>query len=273
MKVKFYGTRGSIPVCEEGFQKFGGNTTCVLITLSNGRIAILDAGSGIRNLGKDMIANDIQQFDNIFLCFTHFHWDHIQGFPFFAPAYDKRRQFTISAFGQGRKIDSLKNIFATQMRKEYFPVALESMGASFDFLSTDLEKFMDEGVTFSTLRHNHPGGAYTYKIDDFGKVMVFCSDIEHGSEIDLRVVEFARGADLLIHDAQYTPEELPRFKGWGHSSWDQAIEVAQRAGVKKLVLTHHDPDHDDAQLAAIEKQCQERFPNCTLAREKEDIFV
>ncbi|MEM9022792.1 MAG: MBL fold metallo-hydrolase, partial [Bacteroidota bacterium] len=200
-------------------------------------------------------------------------WDHIQGFPFFAPAYDSKRQFTISALGRGRDFRGLKTIFTTQMQEEYFPVAMESMGASFDFLESDIQSFVDEGVTFTAMRHNHPGGAYSYKIDDLGKTLVFSTDIEHGETLDENLIEFARGADMLVHDAQYTPEELPNHRGWGHSSWEQAIEVAERAGVKKLVLTHHDPEHDDGMLAGIERVCQQRFPNCVLAREKAELTV
>ena len=112
----------------------------------------------------------------------------------------------------------------------------------------------------TSYRHNHPGGAFTYRVESQGKVLVFCTDIEHGDGIDPNIVELAREADLLIHDAQYTPDELKHRKGWGHSSWEQAIEVARRAGVKRLALTHHDPDHDDAFLRGVEEECQRRYP-------------
>src|SRR5947208_1507158 len=134
MKVKFYGTRGSTPVCECDYQEFGGNTTCVLLTGDHGRIAILDAGSGIRNLGKDLIASGQRQDGTTFIALSHFHWDHIQGFPFFAPAYDPSRHFTISAFGRGEAVRDLRSIFAGQMQPEYFPIPLDHMGAAFAFL-------------------------------------------------------------------------------------------------------------------------------------------
>ena len=133
MKITFYGTRGSISVAEPEFSQFGGNTSCVLVTFDNGRIAILDAGTGIRKLGRDMLARGIEQYDNIFIGLSHTHWDHIQGFPFFTPAYDPKRHFTITIVGKESKITNLESIFATQMQREYFPVSLSEMGARLSF--------------------------------------------------------------------------------------------------------------------------------------------
>ena len=271
MKVKFYGTRGSIPVCEKEFQEFGGNTTCLLVTIGENIPFILDAGSGIRNLGKDLLKAPEFKESEIYLSFSHFHWDHIQGFPFFNPAYHSTRRITISAIGTGRSATDLRGIFETQMGETYFPIPLEKMGAQFTFLQSEENVLALEGATVTVLKHNHPGGAYSYRIDDGDSILVFCTDIEHGDSIDERVVALAQGADVLIHDSQYTPEELVRKKGWGHSSWEQAIEVAEKAGVNQLILTHHDPDHNDEFLAKVEKNCQARFPNSLLAREKMEI--
>jgi phosphoribosyl 1,2-cyclic phosphodiesterase len=271
MKARFYGTRGSTPVCECDFQEFGGNTTCVLLADDRGQVAILDAGSGIRNLGKDLIASGHRQDGTTFIALTHFHWDHIQGFPFFAPAYDPKRHFTISAFGGGTQARDLKSIFAGQMQREYFPVSLDQMGATFAFHEPAGDGFVVGPTRVTSYRHNHPGGAFTYRIESQGKVLVFCTDIEHGDAIDPNIVELARGADLLIHDAQYTPDELVHKKGWGHSSWEQAVEVARQAGAKRLALTHHDPDHTDAFLRRAEEECQRRFPDAVFAREKMEI--
>src|SRR5262245_37771085 len=211
-RVKFYGTRGSIPVCDRDFQDFGGNTTCVMLAGDLGQVAILDAGSGIRNLGKDLIASGHQQAGTMFLALTHFHWDHIQGFPFFAPAYDPRRHFTISAFGRGKEVKDLQSIFAGQMQQEYFPVALDQMGATFTFLEPGSATF-EYGLTrVISHKHNHPGGAYTYRFEHRDKVVVFCTDIEHGDGIDPNIVRLSAEADLLIHEAQYTPEELKHKK-------------------------------------------------------------
>src|SRR5262245_36735711 len=137
MKLKFYGTRGSAPVCEAGFQEFGGNTTCVRLAFPDTqRIAIIDAGTGIRNLGKDLMAMGHRQ-EQIPIVFSHFHWDHIQGFPFFAPAYDISQTIAILALGQGQTIRNLRGIFEVQMQAQYFPVQLDHMGATFEFLHID----------------------------------------------------------------------------------------------------------------------------------------
>jgi ribonuclease BN (tRNA processing enzyme) len=142
------------------------------------------------------------------------------------------------------------------------------MGATFAFLETGSPTF-EYGLTrVVSYKHNHPGGAYTYRFEHQGKVLVFCTDIEHGERLDPTIVQLATEADLLIHDAQYTPDELRHKKGWGHSSWEQAIEVAKRAGVKQLALTHHDPDHNDEFLLRVEDECQRHFPHVVLAREK-----
>jgi len=160
------------------------------------------------------------------------------------------------------------------MQEEYFPVSLDSMGANIEFLHFPEDQLHVEGASVRVIKHNHPGGVYSYRLQDIeGKVMVFCTDIEHGDDIDQRIIELARDADLLIHDGQYTPEELSRFKGWGHSSWEQAVEVAKQANVKQLVITHHDPDHNDDFLRDIEKQVQAQFPNAMLAREKMEIII
>src|SRR3984957_7276707 len=175
-KVRFYGTRGSIPICEREFQDFGGNTTCILPTCEDGQMAILDAGTGIRNLGRDLMAAGPQPQQTVFLALTHFHWDHIQGFPFFAPAYDPKRHFTISTFGRQGEVKDLRSIFAGQMQKEYFPVPLEQMGATFVFLEPKADVFDVSQARVISYRHNHPGGAYTYRIESHGKVFVFCTD-------------------------------------------------------------------------------------------------
>lgn len=166
------------------------------------------------------------------------------------------------------------------MQKEFFPVQLEKMGARFNFmLLEETERVFrtqtkkPKPVVVKTNKHKHPGGAYGYRIELDGKVMVFCTDIEHRNSIDKKVVKFAEGADLLIHDAQFTDEELKKKRGWGHSSYSQAIEVAERANVKMLALTHHDPDHDDAFLRKMEKKCQQKFKNSFLAREKMEIEI
>jgi phosphoribosyl 1,2-cyclic phosphodiesterase len=278
VKLKFYGARGSIPVCDPGFQQFGGNTTCFQITfVDTNRIAIIDAGTGLRNLGRDLRAIGHQQ-EQVVIAFTHFHWDHIQGFPFFGPAYNPEQKIRILTVGRGQTIGSLREIFEVPLQSQYFPVELEQMGAQFEFLKVEdasrhFTAVNNVETTVTGQRHNHPGGAYGFRIERAGKVLVICTDVEHGDAIDPQVVELSRGADLLVHDAQYTAEELQTHRGWGHSSFDQAMQVAEMAGVKHLAMTHHDPEHDDDFLLRMEKLCQERFPNTQFAREGMEIIL
>jgi len=273
LKIKFYGVRGSLPVCGREFEKYGGNTTCIKIFREKvNRIAILDAGTGIRNLGKDLMAEGVSQnIINLFL--SHFHWDHIQGFPFFAPAYNSNQKIGIHTMGKG-KINALKEIFTMQMQKEYFPIALGKMGAQFQFFSHG-EKETIQGANVKSIPqfHKYRGGSYGFRVDDEDVSLVICTDIEHKRGIDKSIVKFAKGADLLIHDGQYTPEEYKKYKGWGHSTWEQAIEVAQEANVKKLIITHHDPDHNDDFLDGVEKECKKKFPNSCLAKEGMEVTV
>lgn len=278
--LKFYGTRGSTPVCESGFQIFGGNTTSIyvksLLDKHKKSIGIIDAGTGIRKLGKEIAKGLIPNVDNIFILFTHFHWDHIQGLPFFEPAYKNDQKIIIFSPQRNMENAELKNIFEVQNQEEYFPIQLDKMGADFTFVTQreDLSSVRNEGgISFGYRLHNHPGGAFSYAFEENGKKVVVCTDLEHGEFLDMEVVEFCEGADLLVHDAQYTDEELKMHRGWGHSSYAQAIEVAKRAGVKQLIFTHHDPDHNDDFLHKMEIECQKKFPNCKIAKDGMEIFI
>ncbi len=272
MRIKFYGTRGSIPVCDIDFQEFGGNTSCIAVSGDKGGdVLIFDAGTGIRKLGKELMEEEFLPDRKIVIAFSHFHWDHIQGFPFFAPAYDSTKEIHLIALGESIGIPDLKTIFSKQMESTYFPVDLDHMGAKFSFIVKEVNEESFPGGSIKTNRHNHPNGAYGYRLEVEGKTFVYCTDVEHGETIDKNVVTLAKNADVLVHDAQYTPKELISFKGWGHSSWEQAIQVAKMANVKQLYLTHHDPEHNDTFLREIEIRCQEQFANCFLAREGDII--
>jgi phosphoribosyl 1,2-cyclic phosphodiesterase len=274
MRVKFYGVRGSIPVCGPEFMRFGGNTTCFRVVREKAhRIFIIDAGTGIRNLGKELVANGYKQ-EIINIAFTHFHWDHIQGFPFFAPGYNKEQKIGIQVMRNDRQYKDLREIFSTPMQAEYFPVQLDAMGAQFEFLSLrNREHLFGASVTAVPQMHKYRGGSYGIRVEDESKTLVVCTDLEHIDGIDETIVELARNADLLIHDGQYTDEEYKKYKGWGHSRVSDAIEVAKRANVKQLVITHHDPDHDDDFLDMMEQECKKEFPNSLFAREGMEVIV
>ena len=272
MEVTFYGTRGSIPVPEKEMIQVGGNTSCVLVKFDGGQITILDSGTGIRKLGNEIISQGIQQFYNIYIALSHTHLDHIQGFPFFKPAYDARRKFTISICGKGREKGDLEKIFSSQMGRDYFPVSINKMGANLKFWEPDdISYTASSGVKVEASLHSHSIETYGYRFEENGKVLVYVTDIEHINGIDPNVVKLAEKANLLIHDAQYTPEELKEKKGWGHSSWEQAVEVAERAGAKRLALFHHDPEHTDKFLFRMENECRKRFDGAFLAIEGQTI--
>ena len=275
MKVKFHGTRGSIPVCAREFQDFGGNTSCVSVSIPDTSIlSIIDAGTGIRNLGKDLANRNEPIPTEITIGFSHFHWDHIQGFPFFAPAYDPTVKLNVLMMGKRWKNDRLKEILMKQMGEDFFPVELNAMGAHFNFVSLGRKVTQrSSGMSVQAKLHNHPGGAYGFRLEREGKILVIITDIEHGDQIDFDSVELARNADILIHEAQYTDKELKERKGWGHSSYSQAIEVARLAEVKQLIMTHHDPDHNDKFLTKMERKCQKVFADCRLAREGMEIAI
>jgi phosphoribosyl 1,2-cyclic phosphodiesterase len=275
VKVKFYGVRGSLPVCGREFQRYGGNTTCIRVLREKAnRVAILDAGTGIRALGKELVNQGVSQ-NIINIIFSHFHWDHIQGLPFFAPAYNPNQKIGILAMGRKGKVNDIKGIFSQQMQQEYFPIRMDTMGARFEFLAYgDKKTIFGANVKSIPQSHVYPGGSYGIRLEDEGVSLVVCTDIEHVNGIDTSIVNFAKDADLLIHDGQYTTEEYQRkFKGWGHSTWEQAAEVASLAKVKKLIITHHDPDHDDDFLEGLEKECQKVFPDSLFAKEGMEVLV
>ena len=233
MKVKFYGVRGSLPVCGREFERYGGNTTCIRIYREYAhRIAIIDAGTGIRNLGKEIINNGISQnIINIF--FSHFHWDHIQGLPFFAPAYNKDQRIGILAMGRREKIKDLKEIFSMQMQKEYFPIGLETMGAHFEFITYgDKEKLFGAVVTAAPQHHLSVGGSYGFRVEDEAITLAVCTDVEHINGIDPNIVNLAKDADLLIHDGQYTAEEYK-------NEWRPLQKKVKDAGLTRNIIVHH----------------------------------
>lgn len=267
--VRFWGVRGSIPVPGPSTLEFGGNTTCVEVR-AGGELLIFDAGTGARVLGNALAE---QGPVRAHMFFSHMHWDHIQGFPFFLPAFVPGNHFDL--FGAQKLCTSLAEVLSGQMNYPNFPVSLEQMDSEMVFRDLDDDEVVTPGearVTHALLRH--PGGVISYRVDYRGRALVFATDTEHTDlGADPALVELARGADLLIYDAMYTPEEYagsdrsPSRRGWGHSTWAAGVEVAQAARVGRLVLFHHDPDHDDATVRAIEKAAQRVRPGTVAARE------
>ncbi len=261
---KFWGTRGSLPAPRPTTNKYGGNTPCMEVRVG-GQVLIFDAGSGIRSLG-DKLNKEFSQLEAT-LFFSHYHWDHIHGFPFFAPGYHERNRLVI--YGESRGSRNVKDILSGQMAMPYFPIPIDIMNAKKEFRDVSPGTVLRIGpVSVRAESVNHPGRCLSYRIDYQGKSLVYATDTEHGAKLDMRLVKHAEGADVLIYDAAYTDAEIKAGrKGFGHSTWREGIKVAEAAGVKKLLLFHHEPSRDDRALARIEQSARKVFKNTSAARE------
>ncbi len=275
MKVRFWGTRGSIPTPGPQTVRYGGNTPCVEVRLSNDDLIILDAGTGIRGLGDQLVAD--RKPVRALLAITHPHWDHIQGFPFFKPLFSSGNEITIVGPESGSFV--LKQVISDVMNKTYFPVKLDELRASIKFTGLNEGTLPVFGGTLSACFVNHPFLTVGYRIQSGGKSIVYISDNEpfernnpvSGEGVDKTVIDmfsgrtgdpnghiydFVRGADILIHDSTYTPEEYLDHVGWGHSSYLFSLKVAHEAQVGRLVLFHHDHSHNDEKVDEILGHCR-----------------
>ena len=285
MKVRFWGVRGSIPSPGAVTGKYGGNTACIELRVGpDNRLIIIDAGSGIRTLGNYLMANDLPDGPiktDIFL--SHTHWDHIMGYPFFTPIYVPTS--AINVYGPVTfEDDPLGDVVGGQMKYRYFPVNLGELSSNIEYIRLKEDPSIDlgGGLQLSTKLLNHPITALGYRFEYDGRVVCTCYDTEpfrnlfvtdpedphydevmalEGEEVaaeqNMVIEQFFAGADLLIHDAQYTEDEYGERVNWGHTSIEYAIAAANRAGVKRLALFHHDPDRTDEQLDKLAlKYCE-----------------
>jgi phosphoribosyl 1,2-cyclic phosphodiesterase len=271
LEVKFWGVRGSIPVPGPTTVKVGGNTSCVEVRCGRS-IIILDAGTGIRGLGASLARGRVEAV----IFFSHVHWDHIQGFPFFAPAMIPGN--TLRLYGGRNVTATLEETLYGQMNYPNFPVVIGDLAARIHFHDLKEGEVITIGkgrdqVKVSNARLNHPNGVYSYRIAYGARRVVYATDTEHYAVPDPRLLELADGADVLVYDAQYTPEEysgeangVPRL-GWGHSTMMEGARMAKLAKVGKLVLFHHDPAQDDRAVAAKESRARKVFRNTVAARE------
>ncbi len=267
--TRFWGVRGSIATPGEKTLKTGGNTSCVEVRCGE-HLLIFDMGTGLKPLGQSLLKQGQGVVKaNIFV--SHYHWDHIVGLPFFAPAYDPRSELTIH--GATRKGRDVRQILAGQMIDPYFPVDLGVFNARLRFVPLQDGGQVKLGdVRVRAFELNHPGGALGYRVEHRGKVMVYATDFEHGTDADDRLVEMAKGADLMIVDAQYTPAEYEApapfsKKGWGHSTYEMAATLARLAGVSQLALYHHEPERNDDGIEAIATLARKIHPGTFAARE------
>lgn len=270
VEARIWGARGSVPTPLAGTCRYGGNTPCVELVFSNKQRIILDAGTGIRGLGVELSRRQKPDLD-FHIFFSHFHWDHVQGLPFFTPLYDPAATVT---FYSSRCPQELREILHRQMVTPYFPVLFDDLAASMRFEQVSESPLTLGEVEISSFALNHPQGAHGYRVSHRGSTVVYATDHEHGvEEADQRLLNAAHGADLLFYDAQFTPEEYPSHRGWGHGSWCDAVKVAAKAGVKQLALFHHDPLHDDVHIDEIVQNARKEFPNTLGAMEGDTIPV
>lgn len=271
VKLGFWGVRGSTPTVDRSNWRYGGNTSCLEIVTPDGLRLILDCGTGLRMLGNRWMERSGNKPMDASVFLTHYHWDHIQGLPFFAPLYHKQNKFHFYSF-QSKDLgpDSLRQVLEAQMALPYFPVDVSVMSAAREF--TELaggDSFM-LGTTKVVLRWlNHPQGCLGLRFETTAGTIVYATDNEPGNpEMDRSLRELAAGADIFINDAQYSPEQLagPR-KGWGHSSWQEGVNVAREVGARNLILFHHDPDSSDRIVDGLLREARQQLASAWGASE------
>lgn len=274
MEVRFWGVRGSVATSGAGVAKIGGNTPCLEVT-SRGERLILDAGTGLRGLGESMMREGRQSCAT--MLFSHLHWDHVQGFPFFTPAYVPTSRFTLYGPGAGGA-EALRNVLEAQMQPPNFPVPLETMKGKLAFHSARHGEVIETGpFRILPFALPHPQGCLGYRIEADGRAFVYATDVELSlASLTPELARFFEDADALCLDAQYTPAEyegvgsIPK-RGWGHSTMIDAAEVARATRAKRLLLFHHDPAHNDEQVENMAEEARSVFEACEPAREGKRI--
>jgi phosphoribosyl 1,2-cyclic phosphodiesterase len=268
MRIRFWGVRGSVPWVTPLAIRHGCNTPCIEITDEQSReMLIIDAGSGIVGLGESLGTDECR----VPILLSHYHWDHVQGLPFFGPLYRQGSVATVHApWLDGHDASVARRIFDAP----FFPLDLDSLPAPPRIQSLGSASFGIGPFDIATMRLNHPGGALAFRITGRNGTFVYASDHELGrKEIDRELTEFLAGASAAILDAHFTPDEEPAHRGWGHSSWAGAVSLGLDAGVKRLFLFHHKPGRTDDELDEIERQARRRFPDTFVAVEGDTFTV
>lgn len=267
MRVRFWGVRGTIPVPGPTTVKVGGNTACIDLFTSDQQVIILDAGTGIRQLGHQLPQEHPHRIVGTLL-FSHTHWDHIQGFPFFTPAFIRNNRFVV--IGQKKIGRKLESVLAGQVVHPYLPFGYRELEADLIVKEIHDGESMVIGDDTVVTAHelDHPGGCLGFRIRNRDTIFTYCTDTTHrDGSLNENVLKLAQNADLLVHDAQYSPEKKAQFPDYGHSSWIDAAQVAIEANVKALALFHHDPDASDADLEIALSKTRAVFPHTFIARE------
>jgi phosphoribosyl 1,2-cyclic phosphodiesterase len=268
LTARFLGVRGSIATPGAAFAGVGGNTSCVEISAGDTRI-ILDAGTGLRALGDERLRQGLRHHT---ILLSHLHWDHLQGLPFFSPVYVPGHRVEIATGPNGTL--PLTEAVAALFSAPFFPVEFPAVSEQLSLRELRAnERFTIGDITISMARLNHPDPVYGFRLEAGGHSIVYATDTEHYSCVDPTLRKLAAGADILIYDCQYRPEEYPARVGWGHSTWQAGAELARAAGVPQLVLFHHDPGRTDEQVAEIEREARAALPGTVAAREGMELLA
>jgi phosphoribosyl 1,2-cyclic phosphodiesterase len=282
VSLRFWGTRGSIPSPGPATAHYGGNTSCLELRFGEGKRLIFDAGSGLRSLGQSLVSAGEGLDETVFL--SHFHWDHIQGFPFFAPLY--RASTNLQVVGPAQQSVDVRSLFAGQMGPVYFPVPFNALSATIAFHHLNEGAWEGDGYRVRAMRVRHPSYTVGYRAEVEGVVITYVPDNELvGGNYDVpgdwqdRFDDFVRGSDVLVHDSMYTNKEYRQREGWGHSTFEQTLSLARRTKVPRLFFFHHSPERTDTELATILQEARDvmRRSGCALrvdaADEGEEIVL
>jgi phosphoribosyl 1,2-cyclic phosphodiesterase len=269
LAIEVWGARGSMPMAEASKLRYGGNTSCISVRSASGDRVIVDAGTGIRGLGRLFPRG--AQSSEINLFFTHFHWDHIQGLPYFSPLF---RADNLIRFHAGVTPAETRAHLERQMSYPFFPLDFAATKSQREFVQMGKTPVTCGTLSVRAFPLNHPQGAWGYRIESAGAAVVVATDMEHGDPtLDQVLLDYAAHADLLIYDAQYTEAEYATHQGWGHSHPRQAAAFAGAANVKQLALFHHHPDHDDAAMDRIVLETRNWFAATHAAQERSTITL
>jgi phosphoribosyl 1,2-cyclic phosphodiesterase len=271
MKIKYYGVRGSIPVSGKEYVKYGGNTTCVAIEDANTKL-VFDAGTGVRNYGRELMKSG-PTGHKINFFFSHYHWDHLHGFPFFTPAFIKGNELNI--YGETKYNKTVLDILKKQQDYINFPVELSGMSAKINPYEIKEKDEINIGpFKIIPSKVNHPGGNLAFRVETKSGAFIYATDIEHFSVPDNNLINLCKDAKILFYDSQFTPEEYPKYVGWGHSTYDEGIKVAMMSGVKELHLCHHAPEHTDEFIDKnVQGPAQGKFENAFVVQEGWEVQI
>jgi phosphoribosyl 1,2-cyclic phosphodiesterase len=267
--VRFWGVRGSIACSGPRTARYGGNTSCIEVRCG-ARLLIFDAGTGLRYLGTTLVKEDALDAD---LFLTHTHFDHVAGLPFFKPFFQPQNRFRLWAGHLGEGM-TLRRVLGEFMMAPLFPVPPQVFRARMEYREFKAGETLSpgEGITLRSSALNHPDGATGYRVEFGGRALCYLTDTEHvPGAPDRNILELIAGADLVIYDSMYTDAEYDGYVGWGHSTWQEGVRLCRAAGAKRLVVFHHDPEHDDDMLDGIAREVERELPGSLVA--KDGLFV